>query len=328
MGNISLKRRSVFFSSIISQAMAIAAGCFVPSQASATFIDTSTTSGKYEYSFTDSVAGTVLVASGIGNAAHLDLIGPFPNTPSKLGIDYSSVVKIGGSFDFLHNLQCVGFCSARVDTIVQTEITNLGSDPLSVRYETQITPGHLGYVGIEQDTRAAFSVRIFEGGDPNVPTNLYDMAGEINGLGFNEIWGTGTPFTGLTFKEVGLQRAFNWGATDLSLSLSPIGAGETRLVSFMTSTLVQVTGICASTEGCVIDGAQVAFGDPRNNGGGTNALFAIDQDFSPFATYIRVVGVNPLPAVPEPVTWAMMVIGFAVAGGALRHRGLLSRATS
>lgn len=308
--------------------LVIYAGLWGSAQASAAVINSSSTAVEYQYQFVDPANGNTSGAAGTGNIGQFDINGPF-SKPSNVKIDYFSLVNDGGGFSFLSNVQCTGFCSARVDTFVQTSITNLGQAPVFLRYDAQITPGHLGYQGHEPETFAAFSARIFEGNDPSPSNTLYDLAGEISGL-TNGLSGSGLPLDGLTFSQSGEQRAFDWNATDFSLLLRPVMPGETRLITILAWAAVRSAGRCDSLL-VACEGAQAVFGDPRNDGGGTNSRvsglapssLAIGRVFSPFVSYIHVVDANaPLPgsAVPEPMTWALMVMGFAAAGAALRGR--------
>jgi hypothetical protein len=103
---------------------------------------------------------------------------------------------------------------------------------------------------------------------------------------------------------------------------------------------------------------QVVFGDPRTNGGGSNARMtlprlsgvpvypprdAINDDYVPYAADFAVnLAGDPLPgpppampyltynngftpatsagAVPEPSTWLTMILGFGTVGSSLRAR--------
>jgi hypothetical protein len=97
--------------------------------------------------------------------------------------------------------------------------------------------------------------------------------------------------------------------------------------------------------------AYSGFGDPIGRGGGVEALSAFSKgDFSSFATTsdcpadgpikglnftpttfdppvlkdgVLTYGGGPGNAVPEPATWAMMIMGFGGIGAALRRRRLL-----
>ena len=48
-------------------------------------------------------------------------------------------------------------------------------------------------------------------------------------------------------------------------------------------------------------------------------IFAFD-DYDPDGTFDYTFTVYQSVAVPEPATWALLILGFATAGAALRHR--------
>ena len=59
---------------------------------------------------------------------------------------------------------------------------------------------------------------------------------------------------------------------------------------------------------------------------------SISYNYASYATYINAgvrvgnVVLLPMPGVPEPGTWAMMIVGFAAAGLGVRHRRQISTA--
>jgi hypothetical protein len=319
-------------SSIALRATLAVTGGLIASQASASYTETTSTNSTYLYDFTDAVTGAVSGGDGSGNFANFRINGPYRSTPSAVAIDYHATISSRGAFDFLHNAQCFGYCDARIDTIIQSSITNLGTEALRLRFDTLVLPGHIGIGGTATALRAGFHLEIFESSVANAqpgqapgpqatPANLYEMKGEVNGLGFADISGTGAPFNGLKYYENGLDRGFEWNATALSLFLTPIAPGETRLVSFVTSSFVATVRGCALESDGFCSGAQAAFGDPRNDGGG-GGFSATDNLFAAFPSFMRFVPLNsPLPgAVPEPASWAMMIFGIAAIGGVMRRR--------
>jgi hypothetical protein len=98
---------------------------------------------------------------------------------------------------------------------------------------------------------------------------------------------------------------------------------------------------CDSATECLV--AYSGFGDPVGRGGGVSADFASQinnfsslppdpcphdtsricfspQTITPFSN-LRTSG-----GVPEPAVWVSMIVGFGLAGAALRRRGALSQA--
>lgn len=47
------------------------------------------------------------------------------------------------------------------------------------------------------------------------------------------------------------------------------------------------------------------------------AIFTLDNDFFPSSSTLTI---TPLGAVPEPATWMMLIVGFGLAGAAVRQR--------
>ena len=316
MQNIRVRTRP---SLILLRTAILGAGLLGASQASADFLATTSTSSSYSYMFSDGSGPGVQLGDGVGDFANLALSGPFPASPSSLGIAYHSVVGTAGAFDFLHNVQCLGYCEGRIDTVVRSVITNLGTDALSLRFDTLITAGHLGIQGSDVNRSAGFNIKIFEGDDPDAAAGLYHMAGQLDGLGVSDISGTGAAFNGLVYTEEGDGKAFNWLATDVSLFLSPLAPGETRIVSLLTTTFVTASGGCNVLQQSMCNGAQAAFGDPRTDGGGGGGFAAVGRSFVAAPSFVRVVELK-VAAVPEPTTWATMMAGLAMIGGVLRRR--------
>ena len=61
---------------------------------------------------------------------------------SELGLSLTGTLA-DGSFFFLHDGHCVGDCTVTMTTNVTFTLQNLGSDPVDLRFDSQITPGHL-----------------------------------------------------------------------------------------------------------------------------------------------------------------------------------------
>lgn len=136
--------------------------------------------------------------------------------------------------------------------------------------------------------------------------------------------------------------AFAWDATHIVLPLNALlEQGESQIIQYRTSVTSVTRAECINPTTCLV--AYSGFGDPIGRGGGTdleeasvgllggmkmasyggheNPITGIVFDprqFSPFE-FIDNGG-----AVPEPATWAMMIMGFGLIGAALRRRGSLS----
>lgn len=128
--------------------------------------------------------------------------------------------------------------------------------------------------------------------------------------------------------------AFAWDSTDIEFDLNAIiGPGGSQTLEYRTSVYSSTTAACLDETTCLV--AYSGFGDPIGRGGGIS-----------FARSFQAASVSTIPgivfdpvvvdrfelinatfsggAVPEPGTWALMIMGFGLAGAALRRRRLLS----
>ena len=135
--------------------------------------------------------------------------------------------------------------------------------------------------------------------------------------------------------------AYDWKATNIVIPLSDLGAlsgGQNFTVSYRTSVTSTIKAPCINKGlNCIV--AYAGFGDPIGRGGGdvgADALafsaFSSGGDIVPFDAdgdhefIIRrlkfevVEGIKVAGPIPEPSTWAVMIIGFGIAGAALRRR--------
>lgn len=138
---------------------------------------------------------------------------------------------------------------------------------------------------------------------------------------------------------------YMWDASNVNIALgSALAAGATRDVVYTaTVTTLSVEG-CTAADPTVCLVPYAAFGDPIGKGGGiTNARrFGSGLDGGPvadpatgisfvdnwgpqrFATPTFDNGILSFNSVPEPGTWAMLILGSGLVGAALRRRRVLS----
>ena len=266
---------------------------------------------------------------------------------SELGLNYNATAD-NNAFFFLHDHYCVGVCQTSSSTEIVFTLSNDQEGREVVRFDSQITPGHLAAVFGEGEMGGAFSFDVTQViGDAMFP--LYHAEGFAgpNGVSLNSgnlIFNSLNRVAGDGFELL------DWGTTNLNLQLNPF-FGQSQLIYTATYNTF-VSEPCADLFGC--SGVQVAFGDPRNDGGVTNfAAFAaaasdptrpvIGGIFDPHLVTFAFVPVDPdggpaLPdqpgapeqptynrlfqsnAVPEPASWALMILGFGLAGSAVRRR--------
>jgi hypothetical protein len=122
-----------------------------------------------------------------------------------------------------------------------------------------------------------------------------DQVPLFNGTGFDS---NGNPTTG--FAGGGARFSSGDGQTQLTASIGPFGGGG------ITFTYLIPGDYVASVSGDILYHTCTPFGCLPNGGGGLGS-----QSF--FATENISVGV------PEPATWAMMLLGFAGLGFAFRQ---------
>jgi hypothetical protein len=135
---------------------------------------------------------------------------------------------------------------------------------------------------------------------------------------------------------------YEWNETNVNVALSTLlGAGLSTNLYYVATSYVDVALPCVSATECLV--AYSGFGDPVGRGGGVEADFA--SSISTFSSLLS----DPCPhdtsricfspqtitpfsnlktsgGVPEPATWVSMIVGFGLAGAALRRRGALSHA--
>ncbi|MGL4542614.1 MAG: PEPxxWA-CTERM sorting domain-containing protein, partial [Polymorphobacter sp.] len=155
-----------------------------------------------------------------------------------------------------------------------------------------------------------------------------------------------------TVPGSGTAIGYNWDSTIVSIVVPGLlAAGASATLTYRVSTYATSTGNCAPVPGanafnqtCAI-GFSV-FGDPIRSGGGINNSGTLNAKLSQNAlltigTPISSIAFNtlgpllaptfdsntgklgvflPAPQVPEPASWAMMIAGFAMVGGAMRRR--------
>ena len=291
--------------------------------AHATIMEALTTSSSYTYDFSPGNAGSF---SGVGDTAVLSATGSDPDLATEIKLNYQSLVADDASFFFLQNIQCKGFCSVSANTQIVNTITNTGSDFTRLMLESNITPGHFGLVQ-NADTPSAgmflFEITQNMGG---ISKLLFSAQGEVSTLGAFITTSDGSVFNGLKAYNDPAQIGLDWEETHLSVLLDPLAPGATTILTYSARTMLNAYGICVDVMLC--DGVQVAFGDPRNTGGiisrGMPPVehvvepvgFVLDRGFDRARLRINV---TEIPAVPEPSSWAMLIVGFGIVGAAARR---------
>jgi hypothetical protein len=166
---------------------------------------------------------------------------------------------------------------------------------------------------------------------------LYSLSGSL-GLVLNGE-GKVIPIYNLTAAELALDGfvtaydnelalAYAWDSTDILVNLGvSLEQGDSRLIKYRT----RVTrAACITPTTCLV--AYSGFGDPIGRGGGISALSFASFDVAASDVDITGIVFDPVEfqpfrlldgggnAVPEPTTWAVLVLGLGLLGAALRRR--------
>jgi hypothetical protein len=270
-----------------------------------------------------------------------------PGAQSELGINYTATADAGGFF-FLHDNYCVGTCSTFSQTVITFTLTNIGESTELLRFDSEITPGHLARIFNEPSMSASFAFDVLQvSGEESAL--LYSASGSVGSESITLDTG-GLDYNGLTRTSGDFFEVVDWGTTNLSVGLNRLLPGQTTQVVYRATYMSSVNAICPDIFAC--PGVQVVFGDPRNNGGVTQigqfgalaepmTSAVIGAVYDP--SFVRAEFVQfdaPLPpqperfipapygdlfdprviGVPEPASWALMILGFGAAGGAVRRR--------
>lgn len=323
MLNQSAKARlAVARATRVAKITTVTLGLLLAPQAGATIVETLSTSTSYTY---DLVPGLPGLNSGTGDTGTFHVTGGNPLQATDIKINYGTLTASNASFFFLHNIQCQGYCSVGVTTDVVDTITNTGPKAVDLRLDSNITAGHLGLVQNAKTASAGkfqFDITQKTNGTDH---ELYQALGQISSSGASITTSDGSVFTNLKSYHDPAQTGLDWDETDLSVLLDTLQPGQTTTVTYRSLTYLNAYGFCTNVTLC--DGVQVAFGDPRNNGGvfGFAALlgsplkepvgWVLNRGFDMAKVKMDLVNLSA----PEPASWAMMLIGFGMAGAAMRR---------
>jgi hypothetical protein len=209
------------------------------------------------------------------NGLFADMTSSTNAPPAQYGVNFFTNSS-NESFAFLQNLYCVGTCSTYSLTTVTLTLTNTGSAAETMRFDSEITPGHLASIGNNPDAQGLFNFDVTEttGGSTRTLYSAdglasYSANGLVTGPTASITTSDGNAFNGLTESTDGATYdALDWSATNLNLLLDTILPGQTSTLTY-TSLVSTTTPNSQCTDIADCAGVQVVFGDPRNTGGGT-----------------------------------------------------------
>ena len=339
------------------QGILICLGLLAFQSASAAIVVTSTigVGPSYALGFSNFIGGPNHGNGGV-TALFLNLPGTATTQGAGVAVDKVSEVD-GGNFHFKANTYCTVNCFASTNGVTTLTILNDSDSAVDLRFDSQITAGHLGFQSLFDRGNATsatfdFSVTELRSSAPN-GILLYGATGVADANNLSIVTSDGSKFNGLDSFMTDTQKVYDWSPTNLDLGLGILAPHETIQLLYRSDTLIRAGSTCttlACTDavpcaiGAMCDGAQVCFGDPRNSGGVTGrsaraAPAAVHlepvigrQCDTATVTFDVVAAGSPLPPtppvlppviyapMPEPASWALMLTGFGLSGVALRRR--------
>lgn len=241
-------------------------GCLVatcPIALHAQVVETSTIQNTYSYS----LAGQAGSGANSGGAVEVSRRATTGTGISEMFLSLNGTLE-QGSFLFLHNGTCVGVCSLTMTTDITFSLFNGGSTPIALRFDSQITPGHLAnsFLNPLSQSQASFDFTVSQ--DPGLRQGLlYQALGDAVQSPPSLLTSNSQPFAGQTLNQNSpAWSVMDWSATDLNVVMATLAPGQTSNLYYRsTLTITTADPICPDPTLC--ESFQVAFGDPRNAGG-------------------------------------------------------------
>lgn len=238
------------------------------------------------------------ITSTFNGSAFIGFTGPFPytNDNRKLILDTtingvpvlaetSAVLDTDGvsSFFFKHDSIVRGDALAFARTVLTIEVTNANEISDTLRFDSQIIPGHLAV------RRPFFNGEGFASafGQINFGVQLdgvdiYRLTQELGTLGPIELDPEFAALNDLRrYSEPANDVvAYDWWFTNINLELGVFAPGETKVLTYDLFTLVNASPVNADTDPFPLcPYAQLSFGDPRTRG--TTMLVAEGSALTP-----------------------------------------------
>ena len=243
---------------------------FGTTPASALVIETATVVNQYGYAISSGNSVDPNNANVGGDSGKFFTPAYLVSEESEVGVQFEGTAGPGKLF-FLHNNYCVGTCQTFSQTVITFDLFNNSNEAVDLRFDSQITPGHIARIFGNQDVNLNgqfdFSVRQIVSNEANT---LYAAQGGVNSDGIFLSTSDRRDFNGLT-RQSNFNAGWDvldWGTTNLNLQLATLGAGEHTQVQYIATYGVTSNAACTSINDC--GGLQIVFGDPRNDGGVSN----------------------------------------------------------
>jgi len=180
--------------------------------------------------------------------------------------------------------------------------------------------GGLGYAGISPSVEVEFDPYSNGGSDPRLPGN-----DSLNGNDHIAIIGNGDPANHLAYKIVSPTLELD-GGQDITAFVDYNGATNMMEVRWSTDGLrPDDAGLSYAIDLANLFGTNPVFvGFTASTGADWSAQDIVNWTFNDNYDPITTPPPGTIPpgsgAVPEPATWAMMLVGFGAVGGALRRK--------
>jgi hypothetical protein len=274
-------------------------------------------------------------------------------------VSFKSGVAVSGDYSFA-TATSIADVTVTNDTSHAISIHNFGSTIIPAGLGFYLQDRSDALIGTNIFTGYGEAPAGFSFGQLSPATSVFAYAGfdfEITGDGYSEPLYSLSGYLALIKDEDGLHKvyglnsaddvltstvgvhgtpdnplayAYAWDATNISVGLNKVLLSDQSQVLHYRATVNAFTrSNCINPTVCLV--AYSGFGDPIGRGGGVDSLALQAFDLGGPITNIvfdpvEFDPVNFRPGdithagVPEPATWAIMILGFGAAGAALRRR--------
>jgi hypothetical protein len=168
---------------------ALMIGAMAAIGAHATVIESVTTNTAYTYGYEPAVINV----SGTGDSNYIDV--PVPRHPlvpgqiTHIALDTQSTVG-DDAFYFLQNNYCIGYCQVSATTTTTVTLTNDSDAAVDLRFDSEITAGHIAFQGNNANSSASFNFSVKQDGASLYSASGTATAGQVQintplGLDFN-----------------------------------------------------------------------------------------------------------------------------------------------
>ncbi len=286
--------------------------------------------------------------------------GPASGAKNGYGIYQANTTYHPSTINFSDNATSMGaYSSVTATTKLYLTITNTSATAMDVKLNSAITPAGFGFFVADPNTGdinqsvlttnpneafsnftpttdganlagASYTFKITKGATASsaqttVPNGFYFGSLTEDSSGLVTTYGHSNPQpNGIVNADPAADpnqfQGYQWDETDLVLDLGSLAANSSETITY-TSSVSSFTNALSDGSGVQLL-AYACFGDPIGKGGGSGADPSCSSSFRVGQPTIvdGVIEFNTPATVPEPASWALMLIGAGLVGGALRRR--------